>query len=94
MSRPTLIVTGASRGIGKSIVELAIKSLDANVIGVARSQNALLELMQNFEDDERYEDRFKFVVGDITTESTAQSAIALAKESWDGHIDGLVLNAG
>ncbi|KAI8354690.1 hypothetical protein B0O80DRAFT_449469 [Mortierella sp. GBAus27b] len=93
MSRPTLIVTGASRGIGKSIVQLAIKSLDANVIGIARSQESLQQLSEEVEDGGRFTDRFKFVVGDVTSESVAQKAVALAKESWSGRIDGLVVNA-
>ncbi|KAG0310759.1 hypothetical protein BGZ99_000149 [Dissophora globulifera] len=91
---PTLIVTGVSRGIGRSIVLLAIQKLGANVIGVARSKEGLQKLSQHIEGDLNLKDRFKFVAGDLTDESTSQEAVALALKSWSGEINGLVLNAG
>ncbi|KAF9192173.1 hypothetical protein BGZ51_006147 [Haplosporangium sp. Z 767] len=94
MAKPTLIVTGASRGIGRSVVLLAIKNLGANVIGVARSEDALQQLSHHIETELELKDRFKFVVGDVTVEDTAKNAISLASKSWDGALDGLVLNAG
>ncbi|KAG0213065.1 hypothetical protein BGX28_005086 [Mortierella sp. GBA30] len=94
MTSPTIVVTGASRGIGKSIVLLAIQKLNANVIGVARSQDALQQLSHQIETELNLKDRFKFVVGDVTDESTAKNAVALAQKSWGGSLDGLVLNAG
>ncbi|KAK3842080.1 MAG: short-chain dehydrogenase [Linnemannia gamsii] len=94
ISNPTLIITGASRGIGRSIALLAIQNLGANVIGVARSQEALQELSNYIEFDLQLKDRFKFVVGDVTVESTAAKVVDVASQSWDGHLDGLVLNAG
>ncbi|KAG0342665.1 hypothetical protein BG004_005616 [Podila humilis] len=93
-SAPTLIVTGASRGIGRSIVLLAIQKQNANVIGVARSKEALEQLAHHIEHDLQLKDRFKFVVGDITQESTSIEALSLASNSWNGAIVGLVLNAG
>ncbi|GJJ74236.1 hypothetical protein EMPS_06594 [Entomortierella parvispora] len=94
MSNPTLIVTGASRGIGRSITLLAIQNLGANVIAVARSSEALQQLSSHIETDLNLKDRFKFVVGDVTAESTVTEALALAARSWSGQLDGLVLNAG
>jgi len=94
MTNPTLIVTGASRGIGRSITLLAIQNLGANVIAVARSQEALQELSRHIETDLQLKDRFKFVAGDVTAETTVTEAIALAAKSWSGRLDGLVLNAG
>ncbi|KAG0297945.1 hypothetical protein BGZ96_003924 [Linnemannia gamsii] len=91
---PTLIITGASRGIGRSIALLAIQNLGANVIGVARSQAALQELSNHIETDLQLKDRFKFVVGDVTVESTAAEVVDVASKSWGGRLDGLVLNAG
>ncbi|KAG0309297.1 hypothetical protein BGZ99_000915, partial [Dissophora globulifera] len=92
--RPTLIITGASRGIGRSTTIIAIQKLGANVIGVARSKESLEKLSQHIEGDLNLKDRFKFVVGDVTAESTSQEAVALALKSWSGKLDGLVLNAG
>ncbi|KAF9954954.1 hypothetical protein BGZ72_004148 [Mortierella alpina] len=94
MTQPTLIITGASRGIGRSITLLAIQNLKANVIGIARSQEALQQLSHHIETELNLKDRFKYVVGDVTEESTAEDAVALAQKSWGGSIDGLVLNAG
>ncbi|KAF9292263.1 hypothetical protein BGZ68_009102 [Mortierella alpina] len=90
---PTLIVTGSSRGIGRSIVLLAIQHFGASVIGVARSQDALQQLSHHIEHDLNLKDRFKFVVGDVTAESTATEALTLASKSWSGQLNGLVLNA-
>ncbi|KAG0310631.1 hypothetical protein BGZ99_000260 [Dissophora globulifera] len=92
--RPTLIVTGVSRGIGRSIAIFAIQKFDANVIGVARSKEGLQKLSQHIENDLNLKDRFKFVAGDVTDESTSQEAVALALKSWSGKLNGLVLNAG
>ncbi|KAG0304716.1 hypothetical protein BGZ99_002305 [Dissophora globulifera] len=92
--RPTLIITGVSRGIGRTTAILAIEKLGANVIGIARSKENLQKLSQHIEDDLNLKDRFKFVVGDVTAESTSQEAVALALKSWSGKLDGLVLNAG
>lgn len=94
MTNPTLIITGASRGIGRSIALLAIQNLNANVIGVARSQAALQKLSSHIETELKLKDRFKFVVGDVTAESTAVEVVDVASKSWSGRLDGLVLNAG
>ncbi|KAF9107506.1 hypothetical protein BGX29_006194 [Mortierella sp. GBA35] len=94
ITNPTLIITGASRGIGRSIALLAIQNLGANVIGVARSKDALQELTQHIEGNLQLKDRFKFVVGDVTAESTAAEVVDVASKSWSGRLDGLVLNAG
>ncbi|KAG0241615.1 hypothetical protein BGW41_005631 [Actinomortierella wolfii] len=90
MTVRTLIVTGASRGLGRAVVTQAIQHLHCNVIGVARTREALEALAQ----DVSLKDRFKFVVGDVTDEKTMTDAVALAKSSWSGRLDGLVLNAG
>lgn len=92
MDKPTLIVTGGSRGIGKSIVLLAIKSLDANVIGIARSKEGLEQISQELA-TLQLADRFKFVDGDIAEKTTADRAVKIAEESWSGQIHGLVHNA-
>ncbi|KAF9974214.1 hypothetical protein BGZ73_002436 [Actinomortierella ambigua] len=90
MATRTLIVTGASRGIGRAVVTQAIQHLNCNVIGVARTQEPLAALAQ----DAAFKDRFKYVVGDVTDEETITAAVKLATSSWSGRLDGLVLNAG
>lgn len=73
---------------------LAIERHGANVVGIARSKEALEQLSHHIEHDLQLKDRFKFVVGDVTEESTGAEALAVASKSWSGRIDGLVLNAG
>ncbi|KAF9580482.1 hypothetical protein BGW38_002862 [Lunasporangiospora selenospora] len=94
ITAPTVIVTGASRGLGRSIVLQAILSKDANVIGVARSKENLESLAHHIEHDLKLPNRFKFVVGDVTLESTTKEALALAADSWSGQVNGFVFNAG
>ncbi|KAF9917819.1 hypothetical protein FBU30_000509 [Linnemannia zychae] len=94
LASPTLIVTGASRGIGRSITLLAIQKMNANVVGVARSKEALQDLSHYIENELKLKDRFKFVVGDVTIESTAAEAVNAASKAWSGRLDGLILNAG
>ncbi|KAF9160763.1 hypothetical protein DFQ26_005200 [Actinomortierella ambigua] len=90
MTVRTIIVTGASRGLGRAIVTQAIQHLNCNVIGVARSQEHLAALAK----EAAHQDRFKYVVGDVTDEETIAAAVELALSSWSGRLDGLILNAG
>ncbi|KAF9974213.1 hypothetical protein BGZ73_002435 [Actinomortierella ambigua] len=89
MTGQTIIITGASRGIGRAAVYQAIQHFQCNVIGVARSQEHLAALAK----DEILKDRFKYVVGDVTDEKVIRQAVELAQSSWSGQLHGLVLNA-
>jgi NADP-dependent 3-hydroxy acid dehydrogenase YdfG len=81
----TIIVTGASRGIGLAIVRsILAQSSETRVIGIARSQSALSSIAKESNG------RFEFVAGSITEEATRKKAIELAGDK----LDGLVLNAG
>ncbi|CCF57369.1 hypothetical protein KAFR_0C03780 [Kazachstania africana CBS 2517] len=83
-----IIVTGVSRGIGRSIVE-KLMDLDNESVayGIARSENGLLELKA------QYSDRFDYVVGDITDSSKLSLLIDKAIKAH-GKIDSVVANAG
>ena len=83
----TVIVTGASRGIGEAIVR-NLRSRGCRVIGVARSL-APLELLKM----EKNGAEFDFVAGDICEAGVLEKAISLATVSGSS-LDGLVLNAG
>lgn len=83
-----ILVTGVSRGIGRSIVEQILTSgEDAVVYGIARSENELLQLKQI------YGVRFFYVTGDITDECKITTLVedALRKH---GRIDSVIANAG
>lgn len=83
-----ILVTGASRGIGKSIVDLILSlSADAVVYGIARSEAPLVELKK------RYGDRFFYVVGDITNDKVLKELVDQAVKGH-GKIDSLIANAG
>ncbi|KAI8576141.1 hypothetical protein K450DRAFT_258207 [Umbelopsis ramanniana AG] len=92
MSQPVLIVTGASRGIGKAVALSAIKSLNANVLAVARSKD-LLEVLKQDVDKCGKGHCLEIVVGDLTDERVVTRAIDRAIDRW-GRIDGVVANAG
>jgi NAD(P)-dependent dehydrogenase (short-subunit alcohol dehydrogenase family) len=81
----TIIVTGASRGIGLAIVRsLLAQSSETRVIGIARSKDALSAIAKESNG------RFEFVAGSITEEGTRRKAVDMAGDK----LDGLVLNAG
>ncbi|KAI5969504.1 hypothetical protein CANMA_001572 [Candida margitis] len=82
------IVTGASRGIGKAIVDSILQTPGAKVVAIARSQTTLQSLK-----DKYGKDSFDFVAGDVTDENTAQKAIDVALTQF-GQIDSIVANAG
>ncbi|KIC07245.1 hypothetical protein RA19_24715 [Leisingera sp. ANG-M1] len=87
----TVIVTGASRGIGQATARAMLIS-GANVVVNAREENAALEettaLLREID-----ETRFEVSLGDITDPDYAPVMAALAKERF-GSIDVLVNNAG
>lgn len=84
----SVIVTGVSRGIGKSLVEQVLKA-EENVIvtGIARSESALKGLKDEFGD------KFSYVVGDVTDKNAINSLIQEALNKA-GRIDSVVANAG
>ena len=84
----TVIVTGASRGIGAAVVRSLIAK-GCRVIGVARSIDPL-ELMKK---EKIGSGSFDYVAGDVCEAEVLESAINLATRNG-ASLDGLVLNAG
>ncbi|HDR9034707.1 TPA: SDR family NAD(P)-dependent oxidoreductase [Burkholderia vietnamiensis] len=80
------IVTGAARGLGRSIAEAVLAAGDRLVAG-ARDPARLADLA------ERYGDRLRTVQHDVTDEAAAAHAAAVARDAF-GRIDVLVNNAG
>src|SRR5262249_53139098 len=87
LSGQVIIVTGAGRGIGRAVAtELA--GAGARLVLVARTAADLARVAE-----EIGEDRATVVVGDVTDEASAATAVARARE-WGGRLDGVVNNAG
>ena len=80
----TIIVTGASQGIGAAVANLFLDR-GYNVVGTSRNISQKNEL--------RRSDNLALVDGDIGLASTAQTIVAAAVNRF-GSVDGLVNNAG
>src|SRR6476646_11737389 len=80
----TVIVTGASQGIGAAIVQ-AFLAQGYNVVGTARNATKSKELSPS--------DHLALVDGDIGQFNTAQKVAELAIKKF-GSIDAVVTNAG
>src|SRR2546427_3159288 len=83
-NRKTVIVTGASQGIGAGIVR-AFLARGYYVVGTARSVTKSRELSAS--------DHLALIDGDIGQSETAQKVAELAIKKF-GSIDALVANAG
>lgn len=85
----SVIVTGASRGIGRSIVRTYVESV-ARVVACARNREALQSLeaeCESFPGDVRY------LVADVTRAEDRQKLVDTTLQAF-GKIDVLVNNAG
>lgn len=89
LNQKSIVVTGASSGMGKAIVELFAKE-GANVIAVARRKERLEELASSLSGAPG---RVVPYAGDISDENTMTAAIDLAVNEF-GRLDVLVNNAG
>ncbi|KAJ5726801.1 oxidoreductase [Penicillium malachiteum] len=88
MAAKTIIVTGASRGIGLAIAKYLLTAPQShNVVVVARS----LEPLQKLKNE--YSKQVEVVNGDLADFSLAQKAVDVALKSF-GQLDGMVLNHG
>lgn len=84
----TVIVTGASRGIGEAVVR-NLRSRGCRVIGVSRSSGPL-ELLKA---EKIGSGDFDFVSGDVCETENLKKAIEMATRNG-ASLDGLILNAG
>ncbi|MBS1186554.1 MAG: rmlD substrate binding domain protein [Burkholderiaceae bacterium] len=80
------LVTGSSRGLGRSMVEAALRAGDS-VLATARQPQTLDDLIA------RYPERLHTAALDVTDAAAAQEAVRLAVEVF-GRLDVLVNNAG
>ncbi|KAL8919808.1 MAG: hypothetical protein Q9172_004788 [Xanthocarpia lactea] len=86
MDRKTIIVTGASRGIGYAVAEYLI-SKSHNVVLLARSAEQLEKLRA------KSPEQVAICTGDLADFSLAEKSVAIANRNF-GQLDGLILNHG
>lgn len=86
MAAKTLIVTGASRGIGLAAARYLIDH-SHNVVVLARGKEALEKLQSE------YPKQVRVVVGDMADFAFAQTAVEMTVKEF-GQIDGLIINHG
>ncbi|MCX7697813.1 MAG: SDR family oxidoreductase [Bacteroidales bacterium] len=83
-----VVITGASSGIGKALAELFLNELEARVVLFARSEEKMLEVVNNHPNE-----RWMIVKGDVTREEDCQRLIHMTVERFN-KIDVLINNAG
>ena len=88
MSQKTVVVTGASSGIGFSVAEAFVRQGD-NVVLNGRTEEKLAKAAERL----GRPDRLAIVPGDITRPETADEIVRAAVERF-GRVDVLVNNAG
>lgn len=92
LENKTIIVTGASQGLGKAITDnILFNYLNSEVVLVARNKQLLLDYVANL--PEHLKDRVLTVAGDVTNEETIEMMVSDTLQKF-GKIDGVVFNAG
>ena len=87
LENKAVVVTGASSGMGKAIVELFVKE-GASVVAVARRKERLEELAESLKEEAG---KVEIFPGDISLEETNEAMIDLAVSRF-GRLDVLVNN--
>ncbi|KAJ1660297.1 putative secondary metabolism biosynthetic enzyme [Dispira simplex] len=93
-SRPVIIVTGASRGLGLATVRQALK-LGSHVVGTARSETRLQAIADEFpyRPEQPSQPGFTYVAGDLCDPKVCQQVVEKVTTQFGG-LDGVVHNAG
>ncbi|KAG8218572.1 hypothetical protein J3R82DRAFT_4213 [Butyriboletus roseoflavus] len=89
MSKPVVLVTGASKGIGLAVVKSLLEEHHACVVALARSRTP--ELTQLVD---AHPASLLAISCDVTDESAQARAFSQAKDKFGPVLDGLILNAG
>ncbi|KAJ7665545.1 hypothetical protein B0H17DRAFT_1090898 [Mycena rosella] len=81
---PTVLITGASKGIGLAVTTILLRKFNANVVALSRTRSPELLALAS--------DSLLLVEGDVTNEAAVADAVALAIKSFS-RLDALILNA-
>ncbi|HAA15502.1 MAG TPA: short-chain dehydrogenase [Cytophagales bacterium] len=88
LSTRKVFITGASAGIGKSMVKVLAEKGVTQIAAMARNPERLKQLNEEFPKVE-----FLFIVGDVGNPNDVQDAVRRIQEKWGG-LDVLINNAG
>jgi len=88
-----IVITGASKGIGFELVKLFSQNEDNIVIGIARSENLLIEL-KNECIKLNPKSQFKAIVADLEDLIFINKDLKKEIEKYIDHVDILINNAG
>ena len=92
LSGSNAIVTGASQGIGHSLVFELAKCGAANIVVASRSEDRLRALAASIEHDFKGQTRVHVVVSDLSTQESADALIQKSLTLLDQKLDVLILN--
>lgn len=90
MNNKTVIVTGASGGMGKGVAEKLIKEHGCTVIGIARSEEKMKKVVEELGE---YKDKFSYHLFDVSVEKNWLDFVDYLKEN-SIKPDILINNAG
>lgn len=90
MNNKTVIITGASGGMGKGVAEKLIKEHGCTVIGIARSEEKMQKVVEELGE---YADKFSYQLFDVSKEENWITFVDYLKENKI-HPDILINNAG
>ncbi|MBR0542143.1 MAG: SDR family NAD(P)-dependent oxidoreductase [Clostridia bacterium] len=90
MNNKTVIITGASGGMGKGVAEKLIKEHGCTVIGIARSEEKMQKVVAELGDDAN---KFSYQLFDVSKEENWLTFVDYLKENKI-HPDILINNAG
>ncbi len=90
MNNKTVIITGASGGMGKGVAEKLIKEHGCTVIGIARSEEKMQKVVEELGE---YADKFSYQLFDVSKEENWLTFVDYLKENKI-HPDILINNAG
>ncbi|CAO3613877.1 unnamed protein product [Cunninghamella echinulata] len=92
INSPVILITGASKGIGKAMAMIALRKFNANVVAVARSKE-LLEALKAEAAEINKKDCIEIVDGDVCDEHVCRRAVNVAIDKW-GQLNSVIANAG
>lgn len=90
MNNKTVIITGASGGMGKGVAERLIKEHGCTVIGIARSEEKMKKVVEELGD---YADKFSYKLFDVAVEQNWLDFVDYLNEN-NIKPDVLINNAG